>query len=244
IEMDDFVAQLRSVELHKDKRLELIKVLQEGNFHVDGDSTYHIAYIQNLYNLAKVRCIEGVSDDRINQDLGPILNSIYVDSLLGNWEAYALDKAQALRYQLVLSSRQEMVDGVIFYHNMLSRMVDNPIYDEINMNSFNFVNACFDNLLWRYPTQNEFTSGYNMVEFNQPALLFGKTGQTKKDFINIVVGNQEIYEGTIIWCYKQLVARQPTTTETFALLPDFLQHQKIERIQQQIMITDEYANFK
>ena len=35
------------------------------------------------------------------------------------------------------------------------------------MNTFNFVNAAFDNLLFRYPTQNEFNNSYFMIEDNQ-----------------------------------------------------------------------------
>ena len=45
------------------------------------------------------------------------------------------------------------------------RMLYNAVYDEINMNSFNFINATFDDLFFRFPTQAEFDDAYEVVEF-------------------------------------------------------------------------------
>ena len=64
-------------------------------------------------------------------------------------------------------------------------MIDNPIYDVINMNTFNFVRSTFDQLLWRLPTAQEFDNGFAMIEFNQTAELFGYSGSDKNDYIPV-----------------------------------------------------------
>ena len=122
-------------------------------------------------------------------------------------------------------------------------MIYNKVYDAINMNTTNFVNASFDNLLWRYPTQTEFQAGFNMVEFSIPESFFGQTGTNRQDYVDIFINSREMFEGLIIWVYQQTLQRRPTTQETFVLLEDFYTHRDIRKVQRVVMVTDEYANF-
>ena len=110
---------------------------------------------------------------------------------------------------------------------MLARMVHNRVYDQVNMNTFNFVNASFENLLWRFPTDEEFDAGFGMVEFNTSTTLFGQPGQNKADYVSILSSSREMFEGNIIWVYRQLLARVPTTEETSLLLEDYFTHRDI-----------------
>jgi hypothetical protein len=123
-------------------------------------------------------------------------------------------------------------------------MINNSVYDEINMNTFNFVNASFDNLFFRFPTQAEFYAGFNMIEFNQPQSLLGLSGQNKDEYVNILTNSREFYEGLIVWSYQVLLAREPSTSETNDLMIDLWMDHDLQKVQRAIMITDEYAHFQ
>ncbi|MCF8237979.1 MAG: hypothetical protein K9I85_07465 [Saprospiraceae bacterium] len=242
-EMDAFVQELQLAKLAPETRLIQVIRLQTDTAFIVGDTSYHRAYIQNLYNQAKARTLEGVSDGDIKGDAGIFLNGAYKDSLAGNWEGYTKNMKAAERLLTVIRGRSEFQSEQITYDRLFARCVNNSIYDKINMNTVNFVNATFDNLLWRYPTKSELLEGFNMIEYNLPGTIFGKQGTNKDDYVEILTNSREMFEGLIIWSYQQLLARRPTSEETGVLLQDFAGHRDIRLIQQQILITDEYANF-
>jgi hypothetical protein len=226
-ELEQEAAFLRDAQLAESARLALILKLQTDTEFIEGDTSYQRAYHQHLYNLAKVRCLEGVSDQVLEQER--------------NMADGDLEAQMAL--QAVLDAREDLQNGAITIEEMFGRMIYNRIYDQINMNTFNFVNATFDNLYWRYPTQAEFEAGFDMVEFNSTETLLGQTGSSKTDYVEIIIHTREMFEGLIIWVYQQLLSRTPTTEETIELLEDFYNHRDIRLIQQHILVTDEYANF-
>ena len=191
-EMNRELTKLKQAQLSKAARMTLIIQLQTGTQFIVGDTSYQRAYYQNLYDLAKIRCIEGVSDAKIAE-----LSSSDEDEL---------------RTQAVLITRMDLQNGTIQMHEAFARMIDNPVYDIINMNSFNFVNASFDNLLWRFPTQAEFSAGFKMVEHQQGATLFGENGQDKTTYIQILTESREMFEGLLIWTYQQLLSRRPSSS--------------------------------
>ena len=226
-ELSQEVATLKAAQLSEEARTALITRLQTSTDFIEGDTSYIRAYHQHLYNQAKIRCLEGVSDQLVEEKLGD----------------NADNEEEAMRLLNVLNAREDMQNGLIYFNGMFGRLVSNAIYDEINMNSFNFVNATFDNLFWRFPTNAEFDAGFDMVEYNSSANLFGQSGQNKEDYVNIIINSSEMYEGMIIWAYRQLLSRPPTTEETAVLLDDFFINKRIEAVQLHIMSSDEYANF-
>ena len=119
----------------------------------------------------------------------------------------------------------------------------NAVYDRINMNSFNFLRASFNDLFSRLPTQSEFDKGYDMIEYDQSEVLFGIPGQSKGDYIDILVNSKEFYEGIIRWLYQTLLAREPSTTEVFTHMSTFYLDRDVQKLQKYILRTDEYANF-
>ena len=126
---------------------------------------------------------------------------------------------------------------------MHRRMIYNSVYDKINMNTFNYINAAFDNLLYRYPTTFEFDEVYKMIEDNTPQIVLGYSGSNKENFTNIISNSREFYEGIIIWNYQTLLARHPTTQESDVLMKSFFEDHDLQWVQRQIMKTDEYAHF-
>ena len=217
---------LREANLVKDARQLLIKKLQSSTDFVEGDTSYQHAYHQHLYRLAKGRCLEGASDADINDYIAGATNEEYIDRLIQ-----------------VKKSKSDLQTGSITIEEMFGRMINNAVYDDINMNTFNFVRASFDNLLWRFPTNFEFQAGFNMVDFETEETLFGQTGNNREDYTEILINSREMFEGMVIWAYRQLLARNPDTVETVGLLDDFYADKDFTKIQIAIMVTDEYAGF-
>ena len=187
--------------------------------------------------------IEGASAAQIGEQMGPLSFSIYVDSLNENYVGMTNGKQELKKYQDLLDAEWQFRDSLITIKEVYRRMMFNGIYDIINMNTFNFINASFDNLFFRFPTDYEFYTGYNMIETNTSGILLGQPGQNKSDYLNILVSSDEFYEGLIIFEYRNLLARFPETDETSRLIEDLVLTENLPLVQQEIMITDEYAHF-
>ncbi len=220
------VDALKNNQLVKTARVSLINKLQNDTSPIESDTSYTHAYHKQLYGLSKARCLDGAGDE-----------------ILQSFRDFADTDSDYQRLQRVLDARLDWQQGTITYNELLARMIYNNLYDELNMNTFNFINATFDNLYWRAPTDAEFAAGFKMVEDNVSATLLGQVGQNKGDYVEIVSTSREMYEGIIIWVYQQALARRPSTQETAALLEDFIDHKDIKIIQQEVLSSDEYANF-
>jgi hypothetical protein len=242
-EMIADVATLRAENLSMESRDLLITKLQTDTNYISGDSSYFVAYYQRLYNLFKFRLLEGASDAEIDVYMGLSQNDIFSDSLNGDSLGMQRAKLEVAKYQRVKAIPFELRSGVIDIRIAYARLLNNGVYDQINMNSFNFVRASFNDLFGRYPTQNEFDNSFAMVDANESRLVLGQPGQNKGDFINILVNATEFKEGLIRWAYKTFMARDATTAEVNALMQDFNTTLNFPRMQKEILKTDEYANF-
>jgi len=248
-EMDSNVAFFKANELSFEARELLIEKLQTDTAWVEGDTSYRYAYYQRFYDMAKVRMIEGDGDDQLNRWISQFQNTILRDSLNGDTtptgNAISTARAQLEIEKLwnVLKIKRQYREDSIQLDEIFQRLANNYIYDQINMNTFNFINATFDNLFNRFPTDAEFWSVWEMVENNNSTNLFGQNGQTKGQYLEILTGSREFYEGLIIWAYLNLMAREPATSEVNDLIDEFYFDQDFQKVQKAIMITDEYANF-
>ena len=243
-EMENEVAFLRSYDLSMEVRDSLIIKLQTDTTYIPGDSSYKFAYYHRMYEILKVRMLEGASNAEINQYSSNAYQRYVVDSIAGDMlNAYK----QLLAFhnlQDVIKSELQYYNGIIGIKEIHRRMIFNGVYDEINMNVFNYINAVFDNLLFRYPTLFEFDESYKMISDNTPQILLGQSGQSKYDFADIVCDSRGFYEGVIQWAYLTLLARVPTSEEVDKLMNKFYYDYDFQYIQRQIMISDEYAHFK
>ncbi len=234
---------LKANDLSFESREAMIYKLQTNTNYIPGDISYKHSYYNRLYEQGKARFMEAASNAEIQEVMGPIAGGILNDSLNGNWEGLAeryllLDKLQA-----VLDSEEKYMNGAIEVSDLCAFMVNNSVYDEINMNTFNFVNASFDNMFFRFPTQAEFYTAFNMIEYNQPGSMLGASGQNKEEYVRILADSREFYEGLIVWSYQLLLAREPSTAETSVLMIDLWSDHDLQKVQKIIMITDEYAHF-
>ncbi len=242
-EMTNDVTFLRDNDVSMDSRDSLIYKLQFDTSYVAGDSSYKRAYYHRLYEMFKVRLLEGAANSVINGDRNNAFRGYRNDSLLGNMLEANKNLLQYNMLSLVLESEYDYMNNIIDINEVHRRMINNPIYDKINMNTFNFVNASFDNLLYRYPTQYEFDEVYKMIEDNTSQIVFGLSANDKEGFTYIIANTREFNEGVIIWTYLTLLARTPNTQETDFLMNSFFVDRDFQYVQRQIMKTDEYAHF-
>jgi len=237
------VQYLRDNDVSIESRDSLIYKLQFDTLYIEGDESYQLAYFHRIYDMVKVRLIEGASNGDISFYMSNHYADYEVDSVAGNLIEAQKNLLKYYRLSAIIDSELDYYNNIIDIKEMHKRMIYNSIYDQINMNTFNFVNAAFDNLLFRYPTQNEFNNSYFMIEDNQPFTIFGYSGSNKLDFTNLICDSREFYEGIIQWTYLTMLARIPTSIERDFLMNDFYITTDFQKLQRFIMTTDEYAHF-
>ena len=242
-EMLSDVQFLRDADITLESRDSLLYKLQFDTTFVEGDSSYKFAYYHRMYDMVKVRLLEGASNAYIGQDLYIYYQSYVVDSVNGNMLDANKKLLEHHKLNNVLIAELQYYNGIIEINEMHRRMIYNSVYDKINMNTFNYINATFDNLLFRYPTQYEFNEVYLMINDNTAQIVLGSSGNNKENFSYIICTSREFYEGVIIWAYGTLLAREPSTKEIDFLMQSFYQNHDFQWVQRQIIQTDEYAHF-
>lgn len=221
----------------------IIRILQEDSTYHEGDSSYRHAYYQRIYDLSKARFLEGASDDEIAQNIGILGFSITIARLEGDSITVHSSLAAIKKYKDILISKMRYRQGVAGYEEMCAAMMNNDIYDQINMNSFNFVIASFDDLYSRNPTQDEFNRAYEIIDKNKPAELFGKWAANKNEYCNLLTHAPEFYEGQIRWMYYVLLQREATSQEVINLYSNYVLSKNLQEVQLRILKSDEYAQF-
>jgi len=248
-EMDSNVTLLKENDLNIEAREQIIERLQTDTSWIEGDTSYERAYYQRFYDITKGRLLEGDSDAEINRQINLFSRTLLIDSLngdtlpTGNSISTARAKLEIEKLENVLLAKNQYRFDSIEVDEMYRRMCNNYIYDQINMNTFNFIRASFDNLFYRFPSNNEFNSAWEMVEKNSSVNLFGENGQNKGDYLEILTTSREYYEGMIMWAYLNLLARFPASEEVNGLMQEFYVDHDFQKVQSAIMLTNEYANF-
>ena len=242
-EMNQFTSFLKGNKLSIESRTELVNRLQTNTDFIANDSSYQKASNKRLYELLKARFIEGASNAEINEFIGIAQQNFINDSLNGNLGEAEKSKARVTNLKLILQIPDLLLSDSVDFRILYRILLINDVYDFINMNSFNYVRSCFNDLFNRFPSQAEFNVSYNMVENNISGILFGQAGTTKTDFTNILVQSNESFEGTIRWLYRTYMARDAETYEVQTLMTQFILNKDIKWLQSQILITDEYAGF-
>jgi hypothetical protein len=237
------VGILRDGKLSFETRKQIITRLMIDSIFVPGDSSYKRAYYQRIYDLTKARLLEGAEDGEFEGQIGISQFALLSSRLLGDSIGVFSAMVTIDRCKNVLRSRREYQLGIININQMYAYMLNNPIYDIINMNTLNFVNASFDDLFFRFPIKDEFTIAYDIIDADKGGSLFGGYASNKAEYCQILVNSREFHEGMIKWCYLALIGREPTTQETYNLMVDYYPTQNLQKVQTLILMTDEYAHF-
>lgn len=237
------VALLRDGKLGFEIRKQLITRLMTDSIFVPGDSSYKRAYYQRLYDLSKARLLEGAEDGEFESQIGISQFSLLSSRLVGDSIGVFAAMTTIDRCKNVLRSRRSYQLGLININQLYAYMLDNPIYDVINMNTLNFVNASFDDLFFRFPIRDEFSIAFDIIETGDGGSLFGGFASNKAEYCQLLVNSREFHEGMIKWCYLTLIGREPTTQETYNLMVDYYPTKNLQKVQTLILMTDEYAHF-
>jgi hypothetical protein len=237
------VAFLRNENLNYDSRKTLITRLMTDTSYVPGDSSYRKAYYQRIYDLTKARLLEGAEDGEFYQEIGNAQFGLLSARLTGDSIGVYSAMVTIDRCKNVLNSRRSYQMGLININDMYAFMLDNPIYDVINMNSLNFVNASFDDLFFRFPIRDEFDIAFDIIESGKGGSLFGGFASNKPEYCQLLIQSKEFHEGMIKWCYLTLIGREPTTQESYNLMLDYFPTKNLQKVQTLILMTDEYAHF-
>lgn len=237
------VSLLRSDKLSFEVRKQLITRLMTDTGYVIGDSSYKRAYYQRIYDLTKARLLEGAGEEEFYQQIGNAQFALKSSRLLGDSIGVFAAMVTIDRCLNVINSRRKYQVGQIKISDMYAYMLDNPIYDVINMNSLNFVNASFDNMLFRFPTRDEFEIAYDIIDKGKGGSLFGGYAGNKPEYCQLLVQSAEFDESMIKWCYLTLIGREPKTQESYNLIQDYYITKDLQKVQTLILMTDEYAHF-
>ena len=248
IEMEEEVKYLRDNDLQMEFRDSLItKLMTKSTLDTaigDSSAIYKIAYYNRTYDMCKARMIEGAANEYILQEISILEQAILNDSLMGgNQQGIDQKRFEVNKLKKVISSEKQYMNGDIEINEVYARLLYNSVYDEINMNTFNFVNASFDDLFSRFPTAEEFDNGFNMIEKDEARLLFNLPGQNKGDYIEILTNSREFYEGMINWVYLTMLSRESTTLEKGQIMETFFYDHDLQKMQKGVLMTDEYAHF-
>ncbi len=249
IEMNTEVTALESNHLSAGSRNSLIDKLMSSTVFIEGDSSYAQAYSQKYYDDNKARFLEGMSEvDVIYQYL--LYDGIsQQDSAAGNMLASELNRQVSNQVKDVILSRKQFQLGQITSREMCRRMCRNVMYDDLHMGSFNFINATFDDLFFRFPTEFELDEAFPPIEqvpddqLNLSGYLFGQVFSDKAGYLEALTSSEEFSEGMIRWAYLALLSREPTSAEVYSQLSVFNAGYNIRAVQKSILTTDEYAGF-
>lgn len=230
-DLNNYAAYLKQKELSEASRDSVIDVLLAKDEFYD-----------RLYTTMCARLLESISRYEIQQEATTydyIAQQMYIagDTMTAQYAEYVRDKLITLSHCDSLYQA-----GTITLNEFYATFCDNIIYDEINMGSLNFVIACFENYLFRSPTQAEQTNGVEMVD-GQSRPLLHSDGNSKLDFVNIVMSSNEFYEGLVIENYTSYLSRQPNSYEMFAGTQLVKTGNDLKGLKKSILHSDEYAGF-
>ncbi|MEM8886731.1 MAG: hypothetical protein AAGD28_02015 [Bacteroidota bacterium] len=242
-EMDKDLAYLQLRELDPLAIDTFLQKLQRDTTVRSGGMSYRQAWAWQLYVRAKARIIEGEADDEIEFDISQLEQKYEKDSLLGNEIGMAFAEQEILKLEALLGAAQEIEASNMSMSELYRRMIHNEIYDEINMGSFNYVNATFDDLFFRFPTQAEFEAGFDVIEFNRSRIVLGENCQSKREYAEVLSSSREFHEACIEADFLSFLGRSASHEEMLELLPVLFVEQDYERVQRIIMKNKDYAGF-
>jgi hypothetical protein len=243
-EMTYFVDYLKGQDLKIEARDTMAYRLQFDTTFSEGEGSYNEAYFQWFYEKSKGRFYKELSADEIFlEEIGIIGNAALKDSLNGDTVAFAKKNSELVKLENVIYSKARYRNGQIEFGDMMRYMIYNSVYDFINMNTINMIEASFDNLYYRYPITSERDDAFQMIENNSSIVFLGQSGSTKEDYVRIVTESREFYNGMVLWAYKSLMARNPNSLEASYALQELYKTKDFQKLERELIITDEYAQF-
>ncbi len=197
------------------------------------------AYKDRLYNTARIDLLNNV-------DTAEIANFLFVFNQALQDPQYQsfiyLIEFEINRLEELSAAAPQFLRGDIDKAELHRRMVNNNLYDEINMGTQNFVLSVFEHFLNRYPTQAEEQQCILMVDGTN-AIAFGKEGSSKEDFLDILLNSDAYLEGQVFDMYEALLFRVPLSAEMAEGTLRYRQTQAYDSVLTDILVTDEFLGW-
>lgn len=243
VEMNLEVTLLQADSLSMQARLDFIYRLQFDSTSRFGLTPYRDIFFQRVYERAKIDLLEGVPEADIRFDIAQLEDKAYEDSLRRDWGGVAFAQSEIDKLQAILDATEQLQRGEITMPELYRRMIFNEVYDRINMGSFNFIQAVFQDLFFRVPTEEEYAQSFAIIEYNQSGLLFNQSIQTKTEYVSILTQSREFHEGLIRGAYASFLAEAPDPVILDRMLTEFYVDGDWAAILRELMASDAYANF-
>jgi len=129
--------------------------------------------------------------------------------------------------------------GTASYDDVQQIIVDNSIYDEINMGTENFCVSLFQNYFLRYPTLVELVEAKTMVN-GKAGMLFGINGDSKSDLLDIFFSQNEYRQGVIQGMFQQYLLRNPNLYEANQAMHQLVNGLTFLQLQNQLLSSHDY----
>jgi len=211
-------------------REELVQLIQNKN-----------EYYLNLYQLFRQDYLNGIDTTQLRESY----IQLYENLLENATNPFTIEEYESSlnEFYLLSTSAQDLSSGQANAVDIHHRCVNNELYDEINMGSFNYVVSIYQNFLHRYPTEFELENGILMVDGEQ-SMCFEQNGNSKNDFNTIFFEHNGYYEGQIVSVYNKLLFRAPNTSEINELIQEFKFDKNYQKLQKRILTTDEFLGIE
>lgn len=226
VEFSSGLAIVNKNNLSTSNRIELVDIV------LATDDYYH-----NEYRIIRSNLLNGLDTAEVSKSI-----KTYQQSLLSTNDQNKIDRINVGLGKLYLMKDiiSDLIAGTINFTNVQNRCVFNLFYDQINMGTENFVVSMYQNFFYRYPTTSELLTSSDMVDGTQ-AIMFFKVGQSKQDFINLLLESNEYYEGQIRLAYLRFVFREPTNSEANSMAGLYKIDLDYKAMQKRILISDDYV---
>lgn len=220
------IAELKAKKLNYEGRNDLINSITNQDSYYDNE--YSIMRADLLHNADSASFEE--SKQTLEFALTLTANPIEIAFI-----QVALDKIEPL-----IALEANLINGNKSIKEAHGIVVDNNVYDQINMGAENYVVSLFQNFLLRYPTTAELESGIDIYE-GIPGVLFTSSAKNKDELINVFFNYKEYFEGQVRINYLRFLYREPTSDEIVLLANEYQSSGDYVAMQSYILSLDEYA---
>lgn len=197
-------------------------------------------YYRRMYDLARAEYLNN-SDSLEIQTFIDVFNQFLSDtSYQALWSAIQEERDKLINLK---NTPVDFTNGIIDIKGVYKRIVNNYIYDQINMGTENFVISMFQHFMFRYPSSQELEDGKKMVD-GFYSYLFYQEGNTKDDFIRIFFDSDAYYEGRVRDLYKRFLFREATVLELKEGTNLYKSTDNYKALQKAILISDEFVGIK
>jgi hypothetical protein len=189
----------------------------------------------------KARYLDALNEDEIQQEADFWLNQALQAQTLGDALAYNILMLERNKIMSIINMALYWENSSIDYATCAKTMMFNSLYDDLNMGTFNFIYASFDQNFYRYPTDEEYNQLYAPIEYNGPGIFFQQNVSNKSEMLDVLIESTEFKEGLVRWFYRSYFIREPEAQELTDGIAYWSTQNDFNGFIQKILSDDEYA---